>query len=118
MWNAISLVQVWTRVAVSISYDDNHYTTGTSNDDNHYNTRVILCQIQFLFMIHNLIFWRYLILNELLEIICLHTVKWLQVLLFNVSNSICQVFVCKTNNLNPALWFQITNDNIPKQMIE
>ena len=21
---------VWTRVAVSISYDDNHYTTGTS----------------------------------------------------------------------------------------
>ena len=24
------LVQVWTRVAVSISYDDNHYTTGTS----------------------------------------------------------------------------------------
>ena len=29
MWNAISLVQVWTRVAVSISYDDNHYTTGT-----------------------------------------------------------------------------------------
>ena len=37
MWNAISLVQVWTRVAVPISYDDNHYTeappyytTGTS----------------------------------------------------------------------------------------
>ena len=23
--------QIWTRVAVSISYDDNHYTTGTSN---------------------------------------------------------------------------------------
>ena len=22
--------RVWTRVAVSISYDDNHYTTGTS----------------------------------------------------------------------------------------
>ena len=30
MWNVISLVQVWTRVAVSISYDDNRYTTGTS----------------------------------------------------------------------------------------
>ena len=28
MWNAIS---IWTRVAVSISYDDNHYTTSTSN---------------------------------------------------------------------------------------
>ena len=24
--------RIWTRVAVSISYDDNHYTTGTSND--------------------------------------------------------------------------------------
>ena len=22
--------KIWTRVAVSISYDDNHYTTGTS----------------------------------------------------------------------------------------
>ena len=30
MWNAVSLVRIWTRVAVSISYDDNHYTTGTS----------------------------------------------------------------------------------------
>ena len=24
---------IWTRVAVSISHDDNHYTTGTSNYD-------------------------------------------------------------------------------------
>ena len=24
--------RIWTRVAVSISYDDNHYTTGTSTD--------------------------------------------------------------------------------------
>ena len=30
MWNALSLVQDLTRVAMSISYDDNHYTTGTS----------------------------------------------------------------------------------------
>ena len=29
-WNAINLVQDWIRVAESISYDDNHYTTGTS----------------------------------------------------------------------------------------
>ena len=29
--------RIWTRVAVSISYDDNHYTTGTSTfDDTHY----------------------------------------------------------------------------------
>ena len=27
MWNAIIYVQDWTRVAVPISYDDNHYTT-------------------------------------------------------------------------------------------
>ena len=25
--------RIWTRVAVSISYDDNHYTTGTSPSD-------------------------------------------------------------------------------------
>ena len=24
--------KIWTRVAVSISYDDNHYTTGTSTN--------------------------------------------------------------------------------------
>ena len=24
--------KIWTRVAVSISYDDNHYTTGTSTE--------------------------------------------------------------------------------------
>ena len=29
MWNANSLVQVWTRIPVSISYDDNCYTTNT-----------------------------------------------------------------------------------------
>ena len=25
--------RIWTRVAVSISYDDSHYTTSTSNND-------------------------------------------------------------------------------------
>ena len=29
--------RIWTRVAVSISYDDNHYTTGTSKWDDNYN---------------------------------------------------------------------------------
>ena len=33
MWNVISLVQDWTRVAVFISYDDNNYTMGTSKCD-------------------------------------------------------------------------------------
>ena len=33
--------RIWTRVAVSISYDDNDYTTGTSIclGDNHYKTQ-------------------------------------------------------------------------------
>ena len=26
--------RIWTRVTVSISYDDNHYTTGTSYNNN------------------------------------------------------------------------------------
>ena len=34
--------RIWTRVAVSISYDDNHYTTGTSVKKlGHYVTNVI-----------------------------------------------------------------------------
>ena len=32
-------------------------------------------------------------LNELLDFIGLHTVKWFQVLLFNTNNSIYQVFL-------------------------
>ena len=32
--------RIWTRVAVIISYDDNHYTTGTSNCDNGYAKRI------------------------------------------------------------------------------
>ena len=30
--------RIWTRVAVSISYDDNHYTTGTSKKNKWYLT--------------------------------------------------------------------------------
>ena len=31
--------RIWTRIAVSISYDDNHYTTGTSitRNDNQFS---------------------------------------------------------------------------------
>ena len=32
--------RIWTRVAVSISYEDNHYTTGTSSTDNIYKISV------------------------------------------------------------------------------
>ena len=32
------LSRIWTRVAVSISYDDNYYSTGTLFDDNYYTT--------------------------------------------------------------------------------
>ena len=30
---------IWTRVAVSISYDDNHYTTGTSKKEKEIDVR-------------------------------------------------------------------------------
>ena len=46
-------------------------------------------------------------------------VKWFQVLLFNISNSIYQVFPSNTNNLHIVVWFQITNNpHNPKEMIE
>ena len=38
------LSRIWTRVSVSISYDDNHYTTGTSIKKNLFN-----CQFFFFF---------------------------------------------------------------------
>ena len=59
--------RIWTRVAVSISYDDNHYTTGTS--------KLPYGKAPVLLLNAN---------NSL--IICLHIVKWFQVLLFNTNN--------------------------------
>ena len=47
----------------------------------------------------------------------MHTVKWFQVFLFNTSNSIEQIFPCNINNLNTAVWFQITNNDYLYQMI-
>ena len=44
-------------------------------------------------------------------IICLRTINWFQVLPFDISNSIYQVFLCNINKLRTALWFQITNNN-------
>ena len=39
--------RIWTRVAVSISYDDNHYTTGTSEykhaEDDKESCEVTVC---------------------------------------------------------------------------
>ena len=45
------LARIWTRVAVSISYDDNHYTAGTSN----WVTRVEASPLDavFLFPLYN-----------------------------------------------------------------
>ena len=31
--------RIWSRVAVSISYDDNHYTTGTSEKQTKYTSK-------------------------------------------------------------------------------
>ena len=58
-----------------------------------------------------------LFFNVLLEFICFHAGKWFQVLLFNSSNSIYQVFLCNINDLPSAVWFQITYNN-SLQMID
>ena len=34
--------RIWTRVTVSISYDDNHYTTGMKNDQYKKNHSLII----------------------------------------------------------------------------
>ena len=55
MWNAISLVLgIWTRVAVSISYEGNHYTTGTSKGVNNKTISLqptLLCYFYCLFLL-------------------------------------------------------------------
>ena len=38
----------------------------------------------------------------------MHTVKWFQLLLFNISNSLYQVFLWNIDNLHRAEWFQKT----------
>ena len=48
----------------------------------------------------------------------MHTVKWFQILIFNISYSIYQVFQSNTNNLCTPVWFQITNNNSPFKIIE
>ena len=55
-----------------------------------------------------------LFLNEPV-LICWHTVKWFQALLFKINNSIYQVFLSNTNNLHTAESFQITNNDNPWQ---
>ena len=44
--------------------------------------------------------------------------KWWQELLFNISHSIYQVFLYNIINLHTAVWFQMSNTNIPKSIIE
>ena len=36
--------RIWTRVAMSISYDNNHYTTGTSCDENFKNDAIFFSE--------------------------------------------------------------------------
>ena len=47
-------------------------------------------------------FYLTLFLNES-EFICLQRVKWFQVLLFNMINTIYQIFLSNTNNLHIAV---------------
>ena len=50
---------------------------------------------------------------QTIQYICLHMVKWFQVLLFNISNSIYWAFLSNTNNLQKYVWFLRTNNNNP-----
>ena len=46
------LSRIWTHVAVSISYDDNHYTTGTSlciKNDVWYIYKAYFCEAKFVY---------------------------------------------------------------------
>ena len=46
-----------------------------------------------------------------MKLICLHTIKWFQVLRFDISHFIYQVFLFNINNEYPTVWCQITNNN-------
>ena len=52
-----------------------------------------------------------LFLDDILELICLHTIKWFQVFLSNTNNSIYQVLQCNKNNLHRTVWYQISFNN-------
>ena len=52
---------IWTRVAVSISYDDNHYTTGTSKVD---DTQQNVFKIISYFASHPILYEFYLCLYK------------------------------------------------------
>ena len=68
--------RIWTRVAVSISNDDNHYTTGTYKSPLYIYIKYMICKHIFLLTF----------LNEP-KFILLYPVKWFQVLLYiTVSN--------------------------------
>ena len=76
---------IWTRVAVSISYDNNHYTTGTSltclfvytllNVFTEFQTiQFSISTVFCLRIIIDLNTFFYLIIKQLAEVVCLHTV--------------------------------------------
>ena len=56
----------------------------------------------------------YFVGNEMLKFIYLHTVKWFQLLPFNVDNSVYEVFLSNKNNLQTAVLFRITTNNNPQ----
>ena len=64
-------------------------------------------------MIRKRVVCMWLSLNELLEVICLHTVKRFQAFQYNIGYSIYQVFLSNTNNFHTVRWFQIINNNNP-----
>ena len=81
--------RIWTRVAVSISYDDNHYTTGTSS-------------LSLFFFFFFYIFEKHL-LTKLKGFIYFYLIRIILFLLFTTNylfvHCICfQILLCITNN--------------------
>ena len=67
--------RIWTRVTVSISYEDNHYTKGTSINGRVMLTRIMNIKYQYLKLFNSvpkLNYWYYIVL---LGIIWLRTNK-------------------------------------------
>ena len=78
--------RIWTHVAVSISYDDNHYTTSTLFDVLKYHYDLLIIQLNISHFLDTVKWSNNFI--TILECQFLYTVKWFQAFLSNINNSI------------------------------
>ena len=82
--------RIWTRVAMSISYDDNHYTTGTSCYHNY------IFKVQFMFLYCTLFVYNHMFAERER----------------NIWNHLTNI-----NDLEVIIWFEATNNNNPQWTI-